>query len=197
MYVPASQLTDGLNARIVRGSMAWVVRTGVEPHSLDAAIQNELRQASDGVPVARVRSMEEVAGQSTARSDFNVSLLTTFGLSALMLAAIGVYGLIAHSVEVRTREIGIRLALGAASHAMRNMVVVQAMRLAVAGVAIGVASSLGLTRLISGFLFGVKPLGPVVFVAVPIVLGAVAFVAAWFPARRASRIDPSRALRAD
>ncbi len=197
MYVPAAQLTDGLNARIVRGAVAWVVRTAVEPHALQAAIQHELQQASGGVPVARIRSMEEVTGQSTARSDFNMSLLTAFGFSALVLAAIGVYGLFAYSVQVRTPEIGIRLALGADRSVVRNMVVLQAARLAAAGVAIGLASSFGLTRFISGFLFGVKPLDPVVFLAVPFVLSAVALLAAWLPARRAGRVDPCEALRAD
>ena len=141
--------------------------------------------------------MEEVTGQSTARSDFNMSLLTVFGFSALVLAAIGVYGLFAYSVQVRTPEIGIRLALGADRSAVRNMVVLQAARLAAFGVAIGLASSFGLTRFISGFLFGVKPLDPVVFLAVPVVLSAVALLAAWLPARRASRVDPCEALRAE
>jgi predicted permease len=195
MYVPAAQLTDGLNARIVRGAMAWVVRTRVEPHALGAAIQNELRQASGGLPVASIRSMDDIVVRSTARADFNMWLLTVFGLSALLLAALGIYGLMAYSVQQRTQEIGIRLALGAERSRVRNMVAFQGMRLAAIGVAIGIVSSYGLTRFIASFLFGVKAWDPLVFASTPIVLSTVALLAAWLPALRASRIDPIDALR--
>jgi putative ABC transport system permease protein len=195
MYVPAAQLTDGLNARIVRGAMAWVVRTRVEPHALGAAVQNELRQASGGLPVASIRSMDDIVDRSTARADFNMWLLTVFGLSALLLAALGIYGLMAYSVRQRTQEIGIRLALGAEPSRVRKMVAVQGMRLAALGIAIGIVSSFGLTRMIASFLFGVKAWDPLVFVATPMVLSIVALLAAWLPALRASRVDPIDALR--
>jgi putative ABC transport system permease protein len=196
MYIPVAQVRDGvtaLNARI--GPIMWVVRTRVAPHSLSSAIQNELRQGSGGLPVARIRSMEQVLVQSTARSDFNMLLLTTFGASALLLAAIGIYGLMAYSVEQRTQEIGIRMALGAATSNVRNMVVLQGMRLAIIGVVLGVTAAFGLTRLIASFLFGVKSLDPVVFTCVPVLLSAVALFAVWLPARRATRVDPVDALR--
>ncbi len=196
MYVPVSQVRDGvtaLNARI--GPISWIVRTRVTPASLSTAIQNELRQASGGLPVARVRSMDEVVVQSTARADFNMLLLTIFGCSALVLAAIGIYGLMAYSVEQRTQEIGIRLALGAETSVVRNMIVMQGMSLTLVGVVIGVAAALGLTRLIATFLFGVKTWDPLVFITVPILLAAVALLAVWLPALRATRIDPVIALR--
>jgi predicted permease len=196
MYVPQAQMIDSLNvldARIY--PMAWIVRTRVEPHTLSAAIQKELRQASAGLPVATIRTMDEVVVRSTAAQRFNTLLLTIFGCSALLLAAIGIYGLMAYSVQQRTQEIGIRMALGAGASKVRNIVVLQGMRLAFIGVVLGVAGALALTRLINSFLFGVKPLDPIVFLTVPTVLTAVALFSTWLPARRAARVDPLNALR--
>jgi predicted permease len=196
MYVPSAQITDGesaLAAQIV--PWAWVIRTRVAPTSLSSAIQNELREASGGLPVARVRTMAETVSRSTATQDFNTLVLTIFGCSALALAAIGIYGLMAYSVAQRSQEIGIRLALGAGVASVRNMVVLQGLRLALVGVIIGLAAAFGLTRLIASFLFGVKAWDPLVFIAVPVILTAVALVAVWLPAMRASRVDPVRALR--
>jgi putative ABC transport system permease protein len=147
--------------------------------------------------VVNIRSMDEVESASSARQDFNMVLMLIFGGSALLLAAIGIYGLMAFSVEQRTREIGIRIALGAASNNVQNMVIAQGMLLVLIGAAIGVAASLGLTRFLESFLYGVAALDPAVFIAVPIVLAAVALTAVWFPARRASRVDPIQALRCE
>jgi len=121
--------------------------------------------------------------------------MTIFACAALLLAAIGVYGLMAYSVEQRTQEIGIRLALGAETARVRRMIVFQGMRLAIVGVVVGLASAFGLTRFIASFLFGVQAWDPVVFTAVPAALAAVALFAVWVPARRASRVDPIQALR--
>ena len=198
MIVPQAQVTDGmtaLNARI--GPVAWFVRTHTDPHQYISAITEQLRQASGGFPVARVRTMDEVVIRSTAREDFNMLLLTIFGASALILAAIGIYGLMAYSVQQRTQEIGIRLALGADRSKIRNLVVRQGMILTLAGVVIGVGAAFGLTRLIASFLFGVKTWDPFVFVSVPIVLAAVALAATWIPAQRASKLDPMTALRVE
>ena len=198
MYVPFAQVTDGvtaLNSRL--SALGWVVRTRGEPHALSVAIQKELRDASGGLPVARIKSMDEIVVQSTARSDFNMLLLTVFGAAALVLAAIGVYGLMSYSVEQRTQEIGIRLALGAAAGQVRNMVIKQGLTLAVAGVVIGLIAAVALSKLIESLLFGVNARDPFVFVAVPVVLTAVALVAVWLPALRATRIDPIVALRAE
>jgi putative ABC transport system permease protein len=196
MIVPGAQVTDGmtaLNSNI--GPMVWLARTHGDPHQYISAITDQLRQASGGFPVARVRPMTEVVGQSTARQDFNMLLLTIFGASALTLAAIGIYGLMAYSVEQRTQEMGIRMALGADRSRIRSLVVWHGMRLAIVGVIIGIGAAFGLTRFIASFLFGVKTWDPLVFVTVPIVLSLVALLAVWMPATRASRLDPQQALR--
>ena len=165
--------------------------------SVSSAIQEELREASGGLPVARARTMEEVLSRSTAAGDFNALVLTIFGGSALLLAAIGIYGLMAYSMTQRTQELGIRMALGAESSQIRNMVVLHGLRLALAGVVCGLAMALGLTRLIAGFLYGVQPWDPQVFIVVPVILVGVALIAVWWPAIRASRVDPMSAIRCE
>jgi ABC-type antimicrobial peptide transport system permease subunit len=175
--------------------MTWVVRTHGDPHQYTAAITKQLRLVSGGFPVAHVRPMTEIVVESTARQDFNMLLLTIFGATALILAAIGIYGLMAYSVQQRTQEMGIRMALGADRSRIRSLVVWHGMRLAIVGVVIGIAAAFGLTRLLASFLFGVKSWDPLVFVTVPLILSAVAFLAVWFPATRASRLDPQQALR--
>src|SRR6267142_778539 len=129
-------------------------RTRGNPVSLSTQIQEQLRQAS-GLPVSDVRTMDEVISRSTSRQRFNMLLMTVFGGAALFIAAIGIYGLMAYSVQQRTQEIGIRLALGAESGDVRRMVVFQGMRLALIGVAIGIGAAFGLSRVIATFLFGV------------------------------------------
>ncbi len=195
MFIPQGQVPDAANALNVRLTpIAWVVRTRVEPYSLSSQIQEQLRQVT-GLPVSDVRTMNDIVIRSISRERFNMLLMTVFGMSALLLAAIGIYGLIAYSVQQRTQEIGIRMALGAASGDVRSMVVFQGMRLALAGVIIGVGSAFALTRIISSFLFGVQPRDPLVFSGIPLLLSFVALLAVWLPARRASRIDPIVALR--
>jgi predicted permease len=196
MYVPIPQLNDGLmalNNRII--PMTWVVRTKYQPFALSTDIQRELRDASGGLPVAHIRSMEQVVGNSTARNDFYTTLLSIFAGVALLLAAIGVYGLMAYSVQQRTQEIGVRMALGASPLQVRRMVVFQGLLLALIGVILGVASALALTRLMRTLLFGVKPWDPTTMVLVAVLLSAVSLVATYLPARRASRVDPMVALR--
>jgi putative ABC transport system permease protein len=198
VYVPLSQVTNGITTLAARvSSLAWIVRTQGEPRSLKSPIENELQQISGGLPVARTRSMDEVVRQSTAQADFNMSLLTIFGCSALLLAAIGIYGLMAYSVRQRAQELGIRMALGAETRDVRNMIVLQGMRLTLIGVAIGITAAFGLTRVIANFLFGVKTWDPLVFTVVPVLLSLVALFAVWMPAIRATRIDPVSALRSE
>jgi ABC-type antimicrobial peptide transport system permease subunit len=162
---------------------------------VSAEIQQQLRAASGGLAVAHVRSMEQVVGESTARTDFNTQLLSIFASVALLLAGIGVYGLMAYAVQQRTQEIGIRMALGASPEGVRRMVVWQGMRLAGIGVVIGVVTALELTRFMAGLVYRVKTWDPTLFAAVALLLSAVAWFASYVPARRASRVDPMVALR--
>jgi putative ABC transport system permease protein len=198
MIVPQAQVPDGMTALMARiGPVIWLVRTHTEPHQLISAVSEQLRQASGGFPVARVRSMDEVVVHSTARESFNMLLLSIFGASALVLASIGIYGLMAYSVQQRTQEMGIRMALGADRSRIRNLVVWQGMQLTIAGVIVGAGAAFGLSRLIASLLFGVKSWDPIVFVTVPVVLAGVALLAVWLPATRASRLDPMAALRVE
>jgi putative ABC transport system permease protein len=147
--------------------------------------------------VANVRSMDDVMRDSTARANLNMVVLTIFDGMALVLAVIGIYGVMGYSVRQRTREIGIRVAVGAEAHQVRARVLRQGMRLALLGVSIGLVSVFALTRVLATFLFGVTPHDAVVFISVPVVLSAAALVGVWLPARRATQIDPVDALRAE
>jgi ABC-type antimicrobial peptide transport system permease subunit len=186
-----------MNSRV--GQMMFVTRTQVDPHTLSGAVEKELQRATGGLPVGlpmgRVRSMDDVLVLSTARADFDMLLLTIFGVLALLLAAIGIYGLSAYSVQQRTSEIGIRMALGATMYDVRWMVLMQGMRLVWIGAAIGLVGAFSLSRVMASFLFGVKALDPAVYATIPVLLSAVALFAVWFPARRATRIAPSETLR--
>jgi putative ABC transport system permease protein len=196
MYTPIAQMPDGmtaLNSRIA--PLMWVVRTRVEPHSLANPMTEALRVASGGLPVAHIRTMDEIVVKNTSRQRFNMLLLTIFGASALLMAAIGIYGLMAYSVQQRTQEMGIRMALGAQASHIRNMVIRQGMVLALIGVVIGIAGAFGLTRFLASFLFDVKAWDPLAFIVTPLLLTAVALLAVWVPAQRAVRVDPMAALR--
>jgi putative ABC transport system permease protein len=196
MYVPLAQINDGvtkLNNSFV--PLDWEVRARSQPFALSKQIQDALRVVSGGLPVAHIQTMDEVVSQSTARTNFNMLLLSIFAGAALLLAAIGIYGLMAYSVQQRSQEIGIRMALGATGSAVRNMVVVQGMRLALIGVALGVGLALGLSRLVADMLYGVTDRDPAVFVFVAVVTSLVALAATFIPALRATRVHPVTALR--
>ncbi len=198
MMVPTAQVNDWYaGAYSDTSALIWVARTRSDPHLFIPAVDEQLRIASGGFPVAHFRTMEEVMGSSIARENFNMLLLTLFGAVALFLAAIGIYGLMAYSVEQRAQEMGIRMALGADRDAIRGIVLWQGMRLALVGLVIGAAAAFGLTRFIESLLFGVKALDPAAFLAAPAILCAVALVAVWVPAVRASKADPIQALRAE
>jgi predicted permease len=196
MYIPLAQMPDAetaLNSRVA--PLWWVVRTTADPHSLATPISVALREASEGLPVAHIRTMDEIEVRTTSRQRFNMLLLTIFGASGLFMAAIGVYGVMAYSVQQRTQELGIRMALGAQASNLRNMVIGQGMALTLVGVAIGIGGAFGLTRFLASFLFGVKVWDPFVFIATPLLLTVVALIAIWIPAMRATRVDPMTALR--
>jgi predicted permease len=195
MFLPLAQVPDGimaLNNRFL--PLSWVVRTTVNPVSAAPSIQRVFETAA-ALPAARVRTMEQVVIESTAREKFNTTVLGLFAFVALILASIGLYGLMAYAVEQRTLEFGIRLALGAESGNLWKMVVGQALVFAAAGIAIGLAAAFGLTRLMSSMLFEVKPTDAFVFGSVSLILGSIALLASYIPARRATKIDPIVALR--
>jgi len=195
VWIPQAQVPDLANALNINITpISWIVRTQVPPQSLSNAIQDALRQSA-GLPVSDVESMDTIRSLSISRQRFNMWVMTVFGACALLLAAIGIYGLMAYSVEQRTQEIGIRMALGAQAATVRTMVVRQGMILALVGIVIGLASSFGLARLIQAFLFGVTSRDVLTFSVAPIVLTAVALLAVWIPATRASTVDPIIALR--
>jgi predicted permease len=175
--------------------IAWVIRTRGTPQSLRSAIQNELSVASGGLPLGEVRTMEDLLSRSLAGETFRTAVLTTFACSSLLLAAIGVYGLMTHVVSDRVHEIGIRLALGAGSADIRNMVVWEGIQPALTGIAVGLLVAIMLTRVLASLLFAIKPWDPLVFSGIPAILMGVALVAVSLPAVRASRIDPIHALR--
>ncbi len=195
VFVPVAQDPEAGNTYILRSPVAWVVRTRGEPYALSAEIQSALTKATGGLPIGAVSSMEEMLARSTSGRRFNMLLLSIFAFAALLLAGIGIYGLMAYSVEQRTQEIGIRLALGAESNHVRNMVVWQGMRLALVGVGIGIAGAFCLRRVMESLVWGIATADPVVFGTVPVLLSVAALLAVWFPARRASRTDAVEALR--
>ena len=196
MYIPQAQTTDGLtklaNSVI---PLSWAVRTANDPSSLSTSIQREILAVDGQLPVSKIRTMEQVVSESTARQNFNMLLLSIFAGMALLLAAIGIYGLMSYTVEQRTQEIGIRMALGAGRGDMLKLIVRQGMLLSGIGVAVGLAAAFGLARLLSSLLFGVKTTDPLTYATVAVVLFSVALFATYVPARRATKIDPLIALR--
>ncbi|MGA9885460.1 MAG: ABC transporter permease [Candidatus Acidiferrales bacterium] len=196
MYVPMEQLGDPF-IRWTKEMLSanWFVRTKTAPFAFAGPVQNALREATGGLPVADVRSMDQVMAGSTAWSGFIGMLLSAFAAIAVCLAAIGVYGLMAYSVEQRKQEIGIRMALGAEPRDVRKMILSEGGSLTLAGIFVGVVAGLALTRFMASLLYGVKPWDPVAFGSVIILLGSIALVAAYVPARRAMRVDPMVALR--
>jgi putative ABC transport system permease protein len=196
MYIPLAQMPDletALNSRVA--PLWWFVRSEVDPRTLIVPISTALREASGGLPVAHIRTMEELEAANIARQRLNMLLLSVFGFAGLLMAAIGVYGVMSYSVQQRTQELGVRMALGAQASNLRNMVIRQGMTLTLIGVVIGAGGALWLTHFLAGFLFGVKPLDPASFIATPLVLGVVALFSLWMPAIRATRVDPMAALR--
>ena len=171
------------------------VRSHGNPSALSGALREQIRAIDSALPVAEVRPMADVIGSSIAQPRFRTTLLSLFGAAALLLAAIGIYGVLAYTVAQQTREIGIRMALGANPGRVLRLVLARGLGLAGAGTAIGVLAALLLTRLLNSLLFGVSATDPLTFVAVAGLLLAVAFVACYVPARRAMCVDPMVALR--
>ncbi len=197
MYQMPSQIPDGDMALVNSlESTGILVRTrpGVASISVSQAVQQALLAGAQ-LPSAKVRTMDRVSIDSTAQRNFSLLLLGAFSGVALLLAAVGIYGVMSFSVEQRTHEIGIRTALGANRSDILYLVLHQALRMSVAGITIGIAASFGLTRLLQSQLFGVTPSDPLTFATVPVILLVIALAAAWVPAMQATRIDPLTALR--
>jgi predicted permease len=195
MYVPQAQLSDRFNAFFL-GSipLTWAVRTVGSPASVAEAIADEIREVT-GVPVIDIDTMEQVVSLATARERFNMLLMSIFGGTALVLAALGIYGLLAYSVEQRTQELGVRVALGAEPHQIRGIVLRQGGVLVAAGVAGGLVAAFYLSNLLASFLFGVEPRDAAVFIAVPVALTLMGVGTVAIVARRAGRVDPLESLR--
>jgi putative ABC transport system permease protein len=191
VYVPHGQGTGGGPA----GNMELVLRTASDPLTLATAVRTQVHEIDKDQSVADLRTLDQVLDVSLAQPRMNTLLLGGFAALALVLAIVGLYGVMAYSVAQRTREIGIRMALGADGGVMLRMIVKQGMILALAGVAIGLAGALGLTRFMASLLYGVRPTDPRTFLAVSLMLLSVAALAAYIPTRRATKIDPMVALR--
>jgi len=160
-------------------------------------IQEQVQSLDPDIPVYRIRTLEQYVGTAVAQPKFNALLLGLFAALALVLTAIGLYGVMAYSVVQRTPEIGLRIALGAQTSKVLELVIAQGIRLTAMGLVIGLAAAYGLTRFMESFLFGVTPTDPLTFVLIALLLALVALVACYVPARRAAKVDPMVALRCE
>jgi putative ABC transport system permease protein len=186
------------SSQIPMDSMSIVARTSISnPTAITSAVRNELAAVDRNIPLVRVRVFEEYLSRALARPRFNAMLLSIFAGTALLLTAIGIYGVMAYSVSQRTNEIGIRIALGAGKNSIFRLIVGQAMTIVALSVVAGIVGAFAVTRLLSSLLFGVGASDPGTFAAIVLLVSAVAFIAAWVPARRATRVDPIIALRAE
>ncbi len=188
IYFPNTQHSIGQQVSLV-------VRTNVDPGGLSDALRRAVQSVNPDAPVFRVRTMQEVIAGSMAQERFNTILMTLFAAVAMILAGVGLYGVISYAVAQRTHEIGIRLALGAQAGDVLKLVLRQGMTLALVGVVIGLVAAFALTRLMSKLLFGVSPTDMLTFSMITLLLLIVALLACWLPARRATKVDPLVALK--
>jgi putative ABC transport system permease protein len=188
MYLPQSQTTG------VR-RMTLIVRTSTDPLLLSSSVQNEIWSLDKTLPVSSLRSMDQVITDAIGPQRFNMLLIGLFSIIALVLAAVGIYGVMSYSVSQRTHEIGLRMALGASRRDVLSLVIRQGTKLALIGVIVGLFGSFILTRLMAGLLFGVSATDPETFLVIAVVLTLVALIACYIPARRAAQVDPMEALR--
>jgi putative ABC transport system permease protein len=187
MYAPLAQVS--------RRAMTLVARTSREPLSLVPNVRQELSGLDKDQPLYNVRTMEQVLAQSISRQRFQMLLIAIFASVGLVLASVGIYGVISYSVTQRTHEIGIRMALGAQGRDVLRMIIGQGMLLTLIGVGVGLAVAFLLTRVMASLLYGVSATDPLTFIAVSVLLTLVALLACFIPARRAMKVDPMEALR--
>jgi predicted permease len=192
IYVPYQQEQEKLFLRFV----AFVARTAT-PASVVEGIRAEIRRAAPDLPIQSTVTMDEAVAASVAPPRFRMWLLALFATTATLIATCGIYGLMAYAVTQRRREIGVRMALGAERRDVLRLVLARALRIVIAGVIVGLVGAVAVTRVLQTFLFGVTPTDPIAFTIVTLLLMAVGLMAAWLPARRATRIDPCAALRAE
>ena len=182
---------------VANSGVTLLVHTTADPSSVVGAVRNEVRRLDSGLVLYQIRTMEEVVGRSTSDRRFTMMLFVAFAALALLLAAVGLYGVVAYAVSQRTAEIGIRMALGATRSDVSRLVVMQGMGPAIVGTCFGVVAAGAVSRLLVGLLFGVTPMDPITFSVVPPLLLAVAALASYLPALRAARLDPTIALRTE
>jgi putative ABC transport system permease protein len=194
LYLAFNQIQpDRLPGQVRRINV--LTRTNVDPTSLTSAVRGQISALNKDQAVFNVRTMEQIVSQSVATRRFSMTLLTVFAFVALVLASIGIYGMMSYAVAQRTREIGLRMTLGAQRGTVLRMVIGEGMKLAIAGVVLGLIVSVALMRTIKSLLFGVSPTDPATFAAIALLLTFVALLACFFPARRATKVDPMVALR--
>ena len=189
-YVPYTQAPEAFMSLVVRSS-------GTNPESLAATVREAIRQIDKDQYVAAIQPMTQLVADSVARRRFNTLLTGLFAVVALLLASIGIFGVMNYTVAQRTQEIGLRVALGAQTRDVLRLVLGQGMQLILFGLAVGLATSLALTRVLAGMLYGVTPTDPQTFAAVSLLLAGVALLACYIPARRATKVDPLVALRCE
>jgi predicted permease len=182
---------------VAENTVSLTIRTSGDPMTVLPAVRREIWGLDRNLPLVNVRALSDVVGGAMARTTFTLIMIGAAAGVALLLGAIGIYGVISYLVSLRTREIGVRMALGARSDQVRRLVVRQGLVLAAVGVAIGLVGALALTRLITSLLYGIAPYDPVTLIGVTVGLLAVSALASWLPAMRAARIDPIEALRAE
>jgi putative ABC transport system permease protein len=199
MYWDYSQswLARGRTLSNHRRSLSLALRTDGDPQSLIQDVRREVNALDKALPVTSIRTMEERMGSTLAGNRFNTLLLSLFAALALILAVVGLYGVISYVVAESTHEIGVRMALGAQAGDVLRIVIGQGMKLTLTGVIIGLLASFGLTRLMKDMLYGVKPVDPLTFAVIAVLLTATALVACYIPARRATKVDPMVALRCE
>ncbi len=196
VYFPVRQIPDKFMTEAVAG-LTLVLRSGPEPLSLVPAVREQVAGPTQDQPSYAVRTMEQTISNSLAERRFTMLVLVIFASAALLLAAVGIYGVMSYTVTRRIHELGVRAALGASRHEMVGLVLRQGMKLAGIGMAAGLAAAVVLTRFLAGLLYGVKPADPVTLAAVTVLLGGIALLACYVPARRATAVDPVIALRCD
>jgi putative ABC transport system permease protein len=196
--------TDGREAVFVADGFAgfgpasrWVIRTSGNPESLAQPVRSTVQALDRSLPIADMQPMQVYVDKARGPARFSLILIGVFAVIAVVLAAVGLYGVLATLVRQRTAEIGVRMAFGAPSKSILGLVVGQGFRLSVAGIVLGLVAAFGLTRLMSSMLVDVRATDPVTFAAVSLLFLAIALVACWVPARRASRLDPNAALRSE